>query len=205
MGVWFKSGGGIDLAGGLYYSIGERDRDAEEEAMKAFCGKNIVLTGCNSGIGLSFLKLIAKDNKVLCVEVCRRRISAGAQARVSAQRQGQRPVSDRDGYRLFCLRERRAFAQRRPPLPRAKPRRRGAQNAQSRRQRQAHMQSLGTFLVFPAGGQILPLVAHRLPEARNRQIPPLLQARADLTITDRQEFYEISSSFFADEHRHMYR
>lgn len=37
--------------------------------MKAFCGKNIVLTGCNSGIGLSFLKLIAKDNKVLCVDV----------------------------------------------------------------------------------------------------------------------------------------
>lgn len=69
MGVCFKSGGGIDLAGGLYYSIGERNRDTKEESIKAFCGKNIVLTGCNSGIGLSFLKLIAKDNKVLCVDV----------------------------------------------------------------------------------------------------------------------------------------
>ncbi len=32
-------------------------------------GKNIVLTGCNSGIGLEFLKLLIEgDNKVLCVD-----------------------------------------------------------------------------------------------------------------------------------------
>lgn len=37
--------------------------------MKRIVGKNIVLTGCNSGIGYEFLKLIALDNKVLCVDV----------------------------------------------------------------------------------------------------------------------------------------
>ena len=31
-------------------------------------GKNIVLTGCNSGIGLEVLKLLMDDNKVLCVD-----------------------------------------------------------------------------------------------------------------------------------------
>ena len=31
-------------------------------------GKNIVLTGANSGIGLEVLKILAKDNKVLCVD-----------------------------------------------------------------------------------------------------------------------------------------
>lgn len=31
-------------------------------------GKNIVLTGCNSGIGLEVLKLLYKNNKVLCVD-----------------------------------------------------------------------------------------------------------------------------------------
>ena len=36
--------------------------------MKRIVGKNIVLTGCNSGIGYEFLKLIAPDNKVLCVD-----------------------------------------------------------------------------------------------------------------------------------------
>ena len=37
--------------------------------MRKITGKNIVLTGCNSGIGYEFLKLIAADNKVLCVDV----------------------------------------------------------------------------------------------------------------------------------------
>ena len=37
--------------------------------MRKICGKNIVLTGCDSGIGYEFLKLIAADNKVLCVDV----------------------------------------------------------------------------------------------------------------------------------------
>lgn len=31
-------------------------------------GKNIVLTGCNSGIGLEVLKLLSKNNKILCVD-----------------------------------------------------------------------------------------------------------------------------------------
>ena len=31
-------------------------------------GKNIVLTGANSGIGLEVLKLLKNDNKVLCVD-----------------------------------------------------------------------------------------------------------------------------------------
>lgn len=37
--------------------------------MRKICGKNIVLTGCDSGIGYEFLKLVAADNKVLCVDV----------------------------------------------------------------------------------------------------------------------------------------
>lgn len=31
-------------------------------------GKNVVLTGCNSGIGLEFLKLLRGGNKILCVD-----------------------------------------------------------------------------------------------------------------------------------------
>ena len=37
--------------------------------MRRITGKNIVLTGCDSGIGYEFLKLVAADNKVLCVDV----------------------------------------------------------------------------------------------------------------------------------------
>ncbi len=38
--------------------------------MKKISGKNIVVTGCNSGIGLEFIKLLlADDNRVLCVDV----------------------------------------------------------------------------------------------------------------------------------------
>ena len=37
--------------------------------MKKIAGKNIVLTGADSGIGYEFLKLIAADNNVLCVDV----------------------------------------------------------------------------------------------------------------------------------------
>lgn len=37
--------------------------------MKKIVGKNIVLTGADSGIGYEFLQLIAPDNRVLCVDV----------------------------------------------------------------------------------------------------------------------------------------
>ena len=37
--------------------------------MKKIAGKNIVLTGCNSGIGYEFLQLISEENNVLCVDV----------------------------------------------------------------------------------------------------------------------------------------
>lgn len=46
--------------------------------MKKIVGKNIVLTGCNSGIGYEFLKLIAADNKVLCVDVNTDKLEAEA-------------------------------------------------------------------------------------------------------------------------------
>lgn len=46
--------------------------------MKKIVGKNIVLTGADSGIGYEFLQLIAPDNRVLCVDVNTSRLEEAA-------------------------------------------------------------------------------------------------------------------------------